>query len=39
MAEQIPALETHQLSFLVRGFYEMAYKTPKLSSILKATFR
>lgn len=39
MAEQMPALWTHQLSDLAIGNCGTSDKTPKLSSILRATLR
>lgn len=39
MAEQMPALETRQLSDCAVWNFGTSYKTPKLSSMLRATLR
>lgn len=39
MAEQMPALEIHQLSDCAKGICENTHKTPKLSSMLRAILR
>ena len=39
MAEQMPALETYQLSDFAAWSFGTSYKIPKLSSMLRATLR